>query len=134
MNRILKGAVLSAAVLATTLTAFSSAEARDWGHWHHGGYHHGHGDAIGAGIVGLAAGALIGGALASQSDPGPDYDGYYATRGVRPHVYGRVAYEGGIEPWTRDWYEFCSDHYRSFNARSGTFTGYDGEQHFCVAN
>ncbi|TIO82382.1 MAG: BA14K family protein, partial [Mesorhizobium sp.] len=24
--------------------------------------------------------------------------------------------------------------YRTFNSRTGTFTGNDGEQHFCVAN
>ena len=33
-----------------------------------------------------------------------------------------------------EWYDYCSDRYRSFNARTGTFTGNDGEQHFCVAN
>ncbi|RVC21767.1 BA14K family protein, partial [Mesorhizobium sp. M7A.F.Ca.AU.002.02.1.1] len=26
------------------------------------------------------------------------------------------------------------DRYRSFNSRTGTFTGNDGEQHFCTAN
>lgn len=152
MNRIVKTAVLSLALGATTLAALP-ANAGDWAgdwRWHDYGYHHRHhnGDAVAAGIVGLAAGALIGGALASQPPP-PDYgyydDGYYDRPAyvvrrspiVRPapvRDYPIVSYRGGIEPWTRDWYDYCSDRYRTFNARTGTFTGYDGEQHFCVAN
>ena len=37
------------------------------------------------------------------------------------------------EPWTRPWYDYCSQRYRSFNPDSGTFVGYDGREHFCVA-
>ncbi|TIV44160.1 MAG: BA14K family protein, partial [Mesorhizobium sp.] len=96
-------------------------------------------DALAAGVVGLAAGALIGSAL---SNPGPRYydpaydDGYYVDRPVRRYyVQPRVVYaDRYAEPWTRDWYEYCSDRYRTFNSRTGTFTGNDGEQHFCVAN
>jgi len=135
MNRIVKIAVLSAALAATTLAALP-ANASDW-RWRH--HHHG-GDAVAAGIVGLAAGALIGGALASQPPPPDDY--YYdepvrrrpVIRPAPVRDYPVASYRGSIEPWTRDWYEYCSDRYRTFNARTGTFTGYDGEQHFCVAN
>ena len=68
-----------------------------------------------------------------------DYDDDYEYREVRPvrryYAQPRVVYaDRYAEPWTRDWYEYCSDRYRSFNARSGTFTGNDGEQHFCTAN
>ena len=137
MNRFVKTAVLSAALAATTMATLP-AHADDW-HWRH--HRHG-GDAVAAGIVGLAAGALIGGALASQPPPPRDY--YYDDYGEPAYVVRRrpivvrrapvVTYRGGIEPWTRNWYEYCSDRYRSFDARTGTFTGYDGEQHFCVAN
>ena len=136
MNRILKTAILTAGIAATTLATFSAANADDW-RWRR---HHGHGDALAAGVVGLAAGALIGSAL---SNPGPRYyydpaydDGYYVDRPVRRYyVQPRVVYaDRYAEPWTRAWYEYCSDRYRTFNSRTGTFTGNDGDQHFCVAN
>lgn len=37
------------------------------------------------------------------------------------------------EPWTPAWYSYCSGKFRSFNAKSGTYLGYDGQRHFCVA-
>ncbi|RVC11981.1 BA14K family protein, partial [Mesorhizobium sp. M7A.F.Ca.CA.002.15.2.1] len=69
-------------------------------------------------------------------------DGYYDRDVVvrpapvrRYYAEPRVVYANRYaEPWTRDWYEYCSDRYRSFNSRTGTFTGNDGEQHFCTAN
>ena len=142
MNRILKVAIMAGALGATTLATLPAANAGDW-RWRH--HHNHHGDAVVAGIAGLAAGALIGSAL-SQPRVAPSYyepDDYYdydrPRYVVRREVVVRRApvreyYAGGIEPWTRDWYEYCSDRYRSFNARTGTFTGYDGDQHFCVAN
>ena len=139
MNRIFKTAVLSAAVVATTLATLPAASADEWRHHRH----HGNGDAVAAGVLGLAAGALIVGALANDQPPPDDYgDGYY-YRDVRPrpapvrryYAEPRVVYnESYAEPWTRDWYEYCSDRYRTFNSRTGTFTGNDGEQHFCTAN
>ncbi len=36
------------------------------------------------------------------------------------------------EPWSPQWYSYCRSTYRSFNAKSGTFLGYDGIRHFCV--
>jgi hypothetical protein len=29
---------------------------------------------------------------------------------------------------------YCYDRYGSFDARTGTYAGYDGARHFCVAN
>lgn len=148
MNRIFKTAVLSAAMAATMLVALPAANADEWRHHRH----HGNGDAIAAGVLGLAAGALIGGALANDQPP-PDANRYYGGDGyyndgyydrdvrIRPapvrryYAEPRVVYaDRYAEPWTRDWYEYCSDRYRSFNSRTGTFTGNDGEQHFCTAN
>lgn len=37
----------------------------------------------------------------------------------------------GPAPWTPDWYNYCNAKYRSFDARTGYFTGYDGIQRFC---
>ncbi|MDQ2633297.1 MAG: BA14K family protein [Pseudomonadota bacterium] len=135
MNRFFKTAILSTAVAAMTLAAFPAANAGDR-HWrrHHHHHHHnsGGGDLAVAGILGLAAGAL---AVGIASQPRPVYD-YSYRRPVR--VYRQRAYvedyAGGLEPWTAAWYDYCSDRYRSFDARSGTFMGYDGQEHFCVAN
>lgn len=145
MNRILKTGIMAVALGAMTLATFSAANAYDRRWPHHRSSHHG--DAVIAGVAGLAAGALIAGALSQPREPSyyePDYYDYdqprYVVRRdviVRPapvREYGRVAYGGSIEPWTRGWYDYCSYRYRTFNARTGTFTGYDGEQHFCVAN
>jgi hypothetical protein len=42
--------------------------------------------------------------------------------------------QAGFEPWSRSWYNYCSDRYRSFNPNTGTYRGYDGRDHFCTAN
>ena len=144
MNRIFKTTILSAAIAATTFATLPAANADEWRHHRH---HH-NGDALAAGVLGLAAGALIVGALNNPQpryyDPGyDDYDGYARPAPVRRYyvqpraVYSqpRVVYaDRYAEPWTREWYEYCSDRYQTFNSRSGTFTGNDGEQHFCTAN
>lgn len=133
MNRILKAAILSVAVTATTLSMLPAANAGDW-RWR--GHHRHNDDALAAGIVGLAAGALIGGALAAQPryyEPEPTY----VIREPRPtpqRRYYRSDYGGTYEPWSPEWYQYCSDRYRSFNPRTGTFVGYDGLRHFCQAN
>jgi hypothetical protein len=46
-----------------------------------------------------------------------------------PAPYQPVGYRP--QPWTEDWYAYCSSRYRSFNPRSGTFVGYDGYERFC---
>jgi hypothetical protein len=139
MNRFFKTAILSAAVAATTLASLPAANAGDHNWRRHHGHHYrsGNNDLAVAGILGLAAGALVVG-LASQP---PAYrEPAYAPRPQPDRDYP-IAYDGyadeyaaAIEPWTADWYQYCSDRYRSFKPRTGTFTGYDGQQHFCVAN
>ena len=149
MNKVIKAIVLSAAVAATTLTATAGlAQARDRdrdGYWREDGYRHhrrhrhrdrDHGrDAVIGGALGLATGVIIGGALASQ----PRYE---ERRYVEPDYYPepepRVIYRRQVvapsyEPWTQSWYDYCSQRYRSFNPNTGTFVGYDGREHFCVA-
>ena len=73
------------------------------------GYRYGGGGAaIGAGVAGLAAGAILGSALAAQAQPAPVY------AGVSPNA---IAY--------------CSQKYRSFDPASGTYLGFDGQRHAC---
>jgi hypothetical protein len=139
MNRLFKTAVLSVAVAATTLATLPAANAGD-GYWrrgdrHYHRYHSDSGDLAAAGILGLAAGALVVG-LASQPEPEPVYVNPYRQPRPRPvREYPETVYlDGVLEPWSRDWYDYCSDRYRTFNPQSGTFVGYDGQEHFCVAN
>jgi hypothetical protein len=147
MNRFLRTSILSAALAATTFAALPAAEARDrYRHFeprHHHVHRHSNGDAVAAGILGLAAGAIIMGAIAQPDLGAPVYreriyrepvyepDYYPPAPRRRVVVYDRAA---SVEPWTPAWYRYCENRYRSFNARSGTFMGYDGAEHFCVAN
>lgn len=70
------------------------------------------GAAVAAGIAGLAVGTMVG-AAASGAGTTTTY------------------YRGSPEPWTSEWYAYCSSKYRSFDPSSGTFLGYDGRRHFC---
>jgi len=122
-----------AATLALSIGAASlvgTAEARRWHHHHHG---NGAGLAA-AGIFGLAAGALVGSAL---SQPRYYYDDYYqpAPVYVQPPppavVYQPAQAYYRPDPWSPEWYSYCSERYRSFNPQTGYFLGYDGNYHFC---
>ncbi len=108
--------VAVAATAALFLAAAPPAMAQHHNHGGHGyhGYHGGshgyHGGNYGAGIAGFAAGAILGGALASQP-------GYYYGPG---YAYA----PGRSVAW-------CERHYRSYDPRSGTYLGYDGYRHRC---
>ncbi len=140
MNRIVKTAAVSALVAVTALTAAIPANAGE--RWRHRDRVNG-GDVVAAGVLGLAAGALIAGSANRPVYRERYYDGgYYAPRPVyqRPvRVYEEprpvyVERYSSFEPWTRDWYRYCSDRYRSFDPNTSTFVGYDGVRRFCEAN
>jgi hypothetical protein len=101
------------------------------GGWQGGYRHHGGGGFI----PGAVAGAVIGGAIASQSygyAPGyyaPGYydDQYYDDGGV---------VDGGVvavapAPVGGDDVAYCMQTYRSYNPRLGTYLGNDGYRHPC---
>ena len=68
-------------------------------------YRRDRGNSLAAGALGLATGAIIGGAIAqSQAQAAP--------------VYGGNA-------------SYCAQRYRSYDPRSGTYLGYDGMRHPC---
>lgn len=159
MNRLVKSAILSVAVVATTLTALPAANAGDrWRHHddrrHPIGRPSGDAGLLAAGILGLAAGAIIVGAMNEpeyrepvyrdpinphrQPRPRPDRnyfpdapDDDYIEPGV---VYANRGYTRSVEPWTREWFRYCGQRYRTFDRDSGTFMGYDGREHFCIAD
>jgi hypothetical protein len=43
------------------------------------------------------------------------------------------AARGTMEPWSAEWRAYCAERYQSFNSRTGTYKGYDGQSHFCTA-
>ncbi|WP_367718433.1 BA14K family protein [Nitratireductor sp. GISD-1A_MAKvit] len=143
MKSFLRTGVLSLAIAATTLGAISTADA---GHRHR---RVDNSDMIAAGVLGLAAGAIVGGLL-SESQRGdervyidPPYPRHYRPEyPTRPVYHDRyparpayreqpVRYRATMEPWSREWFRYCANRYRSFDGRTGTFMGYDGQRHFC---
>jgi hypothetical protein len=96
---------------------------RGWGGWGWG--------------PGLAAGAIIGGAVAAAQpwygyDYGPgysyDYDPGYASYGYAPG-YSSYGYDPGYAPENASAY--CAQRFRSYDPASGTYLGYDGLRHPC---
>jgi hypothetical protein len=58
--------------------------------------------------------------------------GHHAQGGPKVVTYDDA--DGGyLEPWSQAWLQYCRTTYRSFDARTGTYRGYDGQRHFCVA-
>ncbi|MFI4996138.1 MAG: BA14K family protein [Hyphomicrobiales bacterium] len=86
---------------------------RRGGRWQGGGFRGGGRGAAAAGIAGVAAGALLGGMLASPPDPGP---GYYVPD---------PGYPSG------DPIAYCQSRFRSYDPRSGTYIGNDGYRYRC---
>ena len=88
--------------------------------------------------AGLVAGAIIGGALASPYyyGPGPYYAApgpyYYGPPPPPPVYYGAPAASvyGGA-PVAGDAVAYCMQRFRSYDPRSGTYLGYDGQRHPC---
>jgi BA14K-like protein len=153
VNRFAKVSVLALATAATVLAPITHASAD------HRRKHriNRNADALVAGVIGLAAGAIIIGALSEQNrtrrvyrervydepiydepvyaDPDEDYYPPQPKPRIvrRPQVIYSDDYAGGFEPWTRGWYQYCAARYRSFNPKFGTYRGYDGLNHFCKA-
>jgi BA14K-like protein len=115
---MIKGTLKATAAAAMIgLAAFTLPSAAHADRWHgHGGW------GWGAGLVGFGVGALVGTALAPR-EVYVEPDDYYEP------VAGPVGY--GPPPWSPEWYTYCKQRYRSFNAHTGYFTGYDGQPYFC---
>lgn len=108
-----------------------------YSHTHHysNNHHHSHqyhpkpnhtSNALTAGIVGLATGAIIGNALRQPEPPRVIYQ-----PALPPQQ--QVIYQPA-QPSQRDaWLKYCTKKYRSFNPHTGTFRGYDGLDHVCYA-
>jgi hypothetical protein len=95
----------------------------------HGGGNWNNGGAAAAAVGGLAAGAIVGGALASQ---GPYYSGnsYYGAP-APDYVPGPSYSEDQSATAAMDPVAYCEAHFRSYDPASGTYLGYDGLRHPC---
>src|SRR6266403_4145759 len=114
----------------TGVTRYSGS----YGGWN-GGYRHRRGGGF---IPGAVAGAVIGGALASESYAyygGPDYyaSGYYP--GYDDNGYGyyddAAVVAAAPAPVGDDAVAYCMQTYQSYDPASGTYLGYDGLRHPC---
>jgi hypothetical protein len=141
MEREMRFTKTLAATLAIGAAAVCAAGNADAGwRYYPGGYYHGGygccaGAAVGAGIVGFAAGAVVGSALAA-----PTYypEPYYAPAPV--YVAPAPAYVPApvvttapvvYQAWTPAWVHYCTVRYRSFNPRTGYFVASGGGRRFC---
>lgn len=93
-------------------------QGRYWRPANDGWYVYNDGAWIAAGALGLAAGAMLGSAMSQQQAPATVQSGAPVTA-------------TGIPPWTPAWYQYCSRKYKSFNAQTGLYLGYDGKYHYC---
>lgn len=84
---------------------------------------------IAAGIIGLAAGAIIIGE--AQKHKAKKYAVQPQPRGIKPTRI-HAGHDQDFQPWSPSWYRWCAQRYRSFNPRTGTYRGFDGYDHFCV--
>ncbi|MEM8542239.1 MAG: BA14K family protein [Pseudomonadota bacterium] len=107
--------------------------------YRHGSNHNS--NVAGAAVLGIIGGALIGSAIANSNNqpryvaPRQTYNPNRYPQAPRPSYQKHrvVTHGGSLEPWSRGWYQYCDAKYRSFNPQKGTYRGYDGLDHFCVA-
>jgi hypothetical protein len=100
--------------------------APGYGSWgHRPGWGHGPGWGRGPGIGDVVGGIVIGNAITNWLfPPKPDV---IIVQQPQPIQQQNIV----IQPWTAEWYDYCNAKYKSFDAKSGYYTGYDGQQHFC---
>jgi hypothetical protein len=134
-SKLMAGAAALALSTCTILASAAPASAQRWGGWH-GGWRGG-----GWGFGGAVAAGVIGGAVAAATSPfwASGYYDYYGGYPYSPYGYNTyyapppavavapgtvVAQGGGDVAW-------CQARYRSYNPSTGTFLGYDGQNHPC---
>jgi BA14K-like protein len=119
----------SGSVSRPTFSGGGVASGPRYSNGYGGGYrYHRRGD--GGFIPGAVAGAVIGGALASQSygyyDPG-----YYSSYGYYDDGYYDDGAVAAAPASGDDSVAYCMQAYKSYDPASGTYLGYDGLRHPC---
>ena len=129
-------AVIAATSLTTTIAPASAGSFKFGVHHYSGGHHHGshhrnrhyrhrHNSGPGAAI---AAGAILGLAFGALSTPSYYYPPTY-PRQRYPAYYPYAAGPG----MNSQHVSFCYSRYKSYNANTNTWLGYDGYVHQCVS-
>jgi hypothetical protein len=66
-------------------------------------------------------GGLVGGWLGNQ-----------ATQATRPGREDMAETdEATLEPWSKEWFDYCKRKFRSFDTKDGKYTSFDGNRYFC---
>ncbi|ODN69201.1 BA14K family protein [Methylobrevis pamukkalensis] len=91
----------------------------DYRRWYRNNQRRDRNDTAAAAIFGLAAGAIAGGVVGGAMNNSAPVRGSGAPP-AGGHAFGSQGY-----------YAYCSSKYRSFDASSGTYVGYDGNRHYC---
>jgi len=88
--------------------------------------------------VGSVVGGIVGGIGSGvvtnwimNPKPRPDVVYVERPRVVERVVVERVVVKRYLTPWSAEWYQACAEKWDSFNARTGEWTAYNGQQHFC---
>ncbi|SDR35528.1 BA14K family protein [Pseudovibrio sp. Tun.PSC04-5.I4] len=108
------------------------------------------GEAAAIGVIGLAAGLIIGNAATQPQYVAPPRPTYrppvpaYRPPAYRPPAPAYrppvVAYQpapvyqaraAAPAPWSPAWYAYCTSKFRSFNPNTGTYRTYSGHNRFC---
>lgn len=149
---VIAAAALSAAAIvpqqaAAQSRAYCDQYARDYANRNTRTGNNVVGGAVGGAIVGGVIGSVTGswgrgaaigsgvGAATGLGKSSVDWDRNYRYA-YNECIRGRVRVKqaparGRYEPWSPEWYDYCSAKYRSFNPKTGYFTTYGGEQRFC---
>jgi hypothetical protein len=132
--KLMAGAAALALSACTILASAAPASAQRWGGWH-GGWHGGWG------FGGAVAAGVIGGAVAAATSPfwAPGYYDYYGGYPYSPYGYNTyyapppavAVAPGPVVAQNGDDVAWCQSRYRSYNPSTGTFLGYDGQNHPC---
>lgn len=122
-----------------------------------GGWDDDAGPLVAAGVIGLAAGTIVGSTLSAPRPVDPVYvQRPYPVYAAPPPVYApapvyesapvyepvevyrpapayrrEVVVQYGPEPWTREWYSYCTTKYRSFDPQTGYYVTYSGTTQLC---
>ena len=118
MKSLIRAVAVATALAAVALVPVAGAQSSNW--QRHNGYQNHH---------------------KNRADNSYRGDRYYRhnDNGAALGLLGGLAAGaiiGGMfagQPRTQGWYDYCARTYRSFNPQTGTYRGYDGRDHPCVA-
>ncbi|AGF74753.1 hypothetical protein BAnh1_08770 [Bartonella australis AUST/NH1] len=100
------------------------------------------GDALVAGVLGFAVGAILSEALKKPQQPEIIYQVQSPSQVIYRQlpqtqviyqVQPTTTYQITSQPQEVSWLQYCTQKYRTFNPQTGTFRGSDGLDHFCRA-